>query len=1064
MILLYALGGFFLAPWLLEKNAVESVRSEFGAELGFVDVSINPFVLSLQVDGLELDAPDGEPFLTIDQVYVNFQASSLLRWAWTFREFHINGPEVFLERSRGGRFSFDFLMRPAADDEAANKESGQSEAPRLLIADFGIFDSVVRWSDFVPVEPVATQFGPVNIAITELNTLPDRSGQQDVVITTETQGTLSWSGSLHLNPLLSEGHASVKGSHFPLTSAYLKHEAGFEVIDGEADVELDYRIAARDDGTIEASISNFDLEFSGVSVRTFNAAFDRPGEDRDVLTLPRMSLAGGEMRWPDRVVSAQSLNIDEAVVELLRDSEGALNVLPPESDSVPANETPPAGDPANGDPWELSLEQFRVNRLRFDLEDESVTPVADIGWRSLDVDVRDISNRPGARLPVSLAIEARDGGRISATGITTVLPQLDASLDLRVDGLALAGAHPYLKPLADVNLDSGSLNIDATISSSPQEPFRFEGDAAIIDFLVTETDEGSRLGSWTSVSADSMVFSMADQALEVSEIRLLEPYGDILIAEDGSINLGRVQKEAADSDEPTVGTEAGTDADSEGSPIDVVIGRVTIEDGAADFADRSLPLPFSAVVANLNGDLTTIATASSEPSTVSLEGKVDEFGQVVISGSLTPLDPPANTDIRVVFENVDMPKFSAYSIPFAGREIASGRLDLDLGYKMVDGALEGENKVVLRDFELGESVEHPGALSLPLGLAVALLKDSEGRINIDVPVRGDVNDPEFKYSRVVSTALINLLTRIITSPFALLANLVGAEADELEYISFDPGRSDLAPPEVEKTVKIAEALSLRPELSVGITGVYAQEADALAIRTDRVDALVASRMSAAEDEDDALFAERRLEVIEQLFSESDSSAEPLQSLEALRIEHTTPGSEESGPSFDALAYTEALRRRLIDAQPVAMDELVALAAERAAAVREAIAAADPVAASRVRTGEPMPAESADGPDIRMQVQLAAGGDPGLPAPRDNPAPVAASFACADGPTLTVRFDGQDSLQLDDGSVTLTLSRIRSASGARYAADGIEFWDSGAEATFTRADASYRCARQDGPES
>jgi hypothetical protein len=254
-----------------------------------------------------------------------------------------------------------------------------------------------------------------------------------------------------------------------------------------------------------------------------------------------------------------------------------------------------------------------------------------------------------------------------------------------------------------------------------------------------------------------------------------------------------------------------------------------VSDAAADFADRSLPLPFDAKIAALNGEISTIATTSSEPSTVKMEGSVDEFGRVQVSGTVTPLDPAANTDIRVAFENVDMPKFSAYSIPFAGQEISSGRLDLDLGYAISEGALVGENRVVLRDFELGDKVEHPGAMSLPLGLAVALLKDPDGRIDLDVPVRGDVNDPEFKYGAVVAKALFNLITKIVTSPFALLGNLVGAEAGELEYLVFEPGRADLSPPEIEKAGKIAEALGLRPQLALQIGGVYAPDNDAAAL-------------------------------------------------------------------------------------------------------------------------------------------------------------------------------------------------------------------------------------------
>jgi hypothetical protein len=337
--------------------------------------------------------------------------------------------------------------------------------------------------------------------------------------------------------------------------------------------------------------------------------------------------------------------------------------------------------------------------------------------------------------------------------------------------------------------------------------------------------------------------------LEISEIRLQDAYADILIAEDGSINLGRAKKGVGHSDEKEVADEGTNVAEAqtpmnegESSP-EITVGRVVVENAAADFADLSLPLPFEAKIAELSGQLSTVATASVMPSTVSLEGKVDEFGLVRVTGHATPFDPSSNTDINVVFENVQMPKFSAYTIPFAGRKIARGHLDLDLGYKVTASELEGENKVVLRDFELGDKVDHPDAMSLPLGLAVALLKDTEGRINVDLPVRGNVDDPEFRYGGVVMKALTNLIVGIVASPFNLLSNLVGAESSELEYLHFVDGRSDLTGPELEKSVKLSEALKIRPELMLQFGGVVDPEADGVALKTASVEMEIERRIA-----------------------------------------------------------------------------------------------------------------------------------------------------------------------------------------------------------------------------
>ena len=584
-IVLYATLGFFVAPWLLEKTATSAVRDNLGVELTLQDVSVNPFVLSLQIDGLELDEPDGEPFVTVERIFINFQLSSLFRWALTFREFYIESPRIRLARDGAGNFNFDFLAQPSAQAPEPEPAS-ESGPPRLLIQDFAITDSVVDWNDEVPAEPVDTRFGPINIAISELNTLPERAGLQDVVITTESQGTFSWNGSLELNPLRSEGNASIKGSHFPLASAYLKHEIGFNVDKGSVDVALDYRVDTRPDGSLEASVSNLEMSISDLLVLTFNEALGRSGPDREVLTLPAVRLWGGEFRWPERTVTAAGFSIDDGVIALLRDADGALNILPAEDDEAAEkedeSETEAEAGTASDEPWRVSLSQFSVNRLALNMEDQGLDPAANVGWKSLDIDVRNISNEPSAVFPTTVRLEALDGGSISVEGGLTVLPDPSFDFNLLVDALQFGMVDPYVKQLADVHLESGALNAKAELHGSADEPLRVSGDFEIVDFLLTESDQDARLGSWKSFRTENLLYSMAGNKLEISELRFAQPYADILIAEDGSINLGRVRKGDGDNDE-TVEEPPVAETAPEEPGTDVTIGRVVVGDAAADF-------------------------------------------------------------------------------------------------------------------------------------------------------------------------------------------------------------------------------------------------------------------------------------------------------------------------------------------------------------------------------------------------------------------------------------------------------------------------------------------------
>jgi uncharacterized protein involved in outer membrane biogenesis len=959
VIVAYTLLGFFFVPWLVQKIAVGAVRDQFDAELTIGKVAFNPYVLSLRLDGLSFRDPEDAPFFSADQIYINLQTSSIFRLAPTFAEIRLDAPVAHIARDTAGALNVGFLAaeKPVEEVPEATSESTDAGPPRLIVHQFVINAAALHWDDAVPPQPVDTTFGPVNISIRNLTTLPQREGQQEVVITTESTGTLSWSGSLQLNPLRSAGRAAVEGSHMELTSAYIRDALGFEIVRGHADVGFDYLADTASDGSIKASVDNFNFALGDMLVRTFGAATSA-GEpnDRDVLAVDSLSISGGTFRWPARTISVEKVAIDDSALSIHRDAAGVLNIAPQRDapEAMPA--APKPIEEAAADPWWVALRRFEINGMSVGVIDESVEPHADMGIDDLTLAIADISTDDDARFPVQVSIRTREGGTIRAEGELGVLPDPIVDLDVVAEGLSLAESHPYIQPLADVNLDSGSLAFDASVAVSPEDALAVTADIAITDFLITETDEGSRLGSWERLALEQVALSLAERRLAVSEIRLEQPYADIFVAEDGSVNLGRIQRgdqaPAEQGDDATDEVEpAAVTPEDEGQAFDVTIGRVLIANAAADFADFSLPLPFEAGIAELNGALTTIATSSTEPSEVSLEGKVDEYGLVRVTGALTPLDVKQNTDLQVRFENVEIPKFSAYTVAFAGRQIASGKLDLDLGYKVSASELEGENRIVLRDFTLGDEVEHPGAMSLPLGLAVALLKGPDGTIDIDLPVRGNVDDPEFGYGRVIGKALVNLVVKVVASPFALLGKLVGIEADELDHVSFVTGRSDLTPPELERIGKLAEALKLRPELELEISGVVDRDADGLALRTAKFDDIVESQIadSSGADEEDAMYAERRAEIIETLYRES---GRPTQ-------------------SFDALAFTAELRRRLIDEQLITEEELVALATTRADNVRGSLVAVDESLDTRIRSGRLHAVEADEDGAVRMAVTLKA---------------------------------------------------------------------------------------------
>jgi hypothetical protein len=306
-----------------------------------------------------------------------------------------------------------------------------------------------------------------------------------------------------------------------------------------------------------------------------------------------------------------------------------------------------------------------------------------------------------------------------------------------------------------------------------------------------------------------------------------------------------------------------------------------------------------------------------------------------------------------------MPGASPYVIRFAGHKVASGKLDLKLHYVLRDGILDGNHKIVLRDFALGEKVPYPDALDLPYGLAISLLKDSSGNIDIDLPVEGDVNDPTFRIGGVIMKALANLITSIVTAPFRLLGRLVGfGDSEDFDQIYFTAGRADLAPPEREKVAKIADALVMRPNLALTIHGVTNAEADGRALREAALRARLDTRVG---DQD----AAGRLKIVQSMAKESIPGID----LAALRAQFTQPPASGAAAAFDETAYLKALFVKLVDVEPLPANAVDALAAQRTAAVREGLTANASLDAARVADGDIQEVKPGKDDALPMKLEL-----------------------------------------------------------------------------------------------
>jgi hypothetical protein len=428
---------------------------------------------------------------------------------------------------------------------------------------------------------------------------------------------------------------------------------------------------------------------------------------------------------------------------------GLLHALLPASRESAAAARPSARTPAAGaSPWQYRIDAVELKRFEVDLADRGFEPAITYDIDVVSAALKDIDSTSSA--PIAFQTELRIGGRgtVNSSGILQQdFGQARAKLDAK--GIALEPLRPILARYARVDLKSGNLSASAQVNyrRGGKTAFTVKGRASVYDFLMNEADTGGRFLSWRTLSAESIALSLSPDRLAIQEVRLLEPGMKIAIAKDGSVNLTRVLKSdpyrGAPANEqlaaqPAHGSGEGRDTPS----FPVEVGRIRLEGGTLDFSDLSLILPFSTKVHALDGLIVGASSASKGRAELRLAGQIETDGEARAEGALMPSSPRIFLDIEAHFDNVRMPPLSPYSATFAGRKVAAGKLWLDLHYKIVNGELAGENKVLLEDFKLGERVEAPNALDLPLDLAIALLTDSKGKMSLAVPVTGDVDNPQ----------------------------------------------------------------------------------------------------------------------------------------------------------------------------------------------------------------------------------------------------------------------------------------------------------------------------------
>ncbi|HRF06820.1 DUF748 domain-containing protein [Accumulibacter sp.] len=741
-----------------------------------------------------------------------------------------------------------------------------------------------------------------------------------------------------------------------------------------------------------------DVTGDGLSVALSEAVFHSPADvTTEMVRFARANISGGVLRLKDRMLSVDKLVVADGKAQTWLDAEGKFNGLIVTRGAAEA--AVDAAAAAEGDAtaaevaWRVAVKSVEVDNYALGFEDRSGGPPLALGLEAIRARVAGFATGVSTPMQVELKASVASGGEIEAKGSVRA-DNGSSDLQLKLAGIALAPVQPYLSEFAELTLASGTLSTGGRLrygDPAADAKLVYKGSFAVDKLQIDEIEPKRPFVTWQTLATDDLLLNVEPNRLDIGELRLVAPDGRLIIAEDQSMNLTDVLKkpkggESAAAADETVGekvaagaAEAAATADDGAmvdDPFPVSIARIRISKGALEFADLSLRPQFGTRMHDLKGVITGLGTDPARSAKVQLDANVDKYGSAKIRGQISVFRPAKLTDIEMTFRNLTMSSLSPYVVKFAGRRITGGQLALDLQYKVKDSKLRGENKIVLKQVKLGEQVDTPGAADLPLDLAIAILSDSKGVIDIGLPVSGDLNDPEFSYAAVVGKAFGNLIGGIITAPFRALGALFGAGSDaKLDSIDFEPGRAVLAPPEREKLAAVAGAMKERKTLTLVVAPAQSAEVDTPALKSLAVRTAIVARMglelTPGDDPGPVDAADPRAQVaIEALFSER--YAPEVLALVKQRAGAAAPAGKSSAGKSAAgppPAFYQTLLERMIKEQPVSDEVLAQLATRRAEAIVAEVSGADGVAAKRVQLGKARPASAASDKAVTLQLEL-----------------------------------------------------------------------------------------------
>lgn len=831
VLVLYALAGFLLLPWWLERTLPDQLEQRMGWQAEVGDIRTNPFTLTVEAGALSAADSDGEQVLGFDRLLVDLNFFQLVRGIVGFEKIALEEPFIRLDLLEDYNINFGRDWQRAnpepADAAKSQPEAEAGDPPRLYFGGIDVNGGELLFRDFTQPQMAEFRITPLDLTLNDLATWR-REGEDSDYSLQAALGSqvIEWQGDLSVAPLYSTGSVRISAVDHQTLAHFLAPWLPYDLRGGSVSLSSDYAIQAGEVFRLETS--NGELTLKDLAVAP------SPEAEEARLSNGALTVDGITFDLNAREFRVGQVALEDLDVALARGPEGQIDWLTPFTEEGDTGGADTAEEtPSEGEPFRWSLAGVSVANGRVLWQDRVPETEAEIELASLALSTGRISHQLDEPVTYELKGTLASGGQLSMTGQVTPAPfTLEAAI--AGSGVTLAAFEPYLREGANLAVTSGTLSVDGNLDlDGQQDPLTgtFSGTAEVagLDLKLPGTPEP--LMAWQTLRLAPIEYNVHPARLEIGTVTLVEPFFNLVRNADSVHNVERIARKSGPKSDGGP-ADGASQASGEEPEFIFRISELLLEDGELAYTDRTLQPAFTTRFESLSGTVTGLSNISPQQGKVSMRGRVGGVADLDFQGTIGTLGTEDVSDLKLLIDNLSLPVLSPYFGRYLGYGVDSGQLDLNLDYEVAGTRIDASNLVVMDQLELGSAVPSDQVVNAPVKLGLALLRDRKGVIEVDLPISGDLANPDFSVGKVVMRAFVNLLAKAAASPFSMLgsiAELAGLSGEELGKVAFEPGSVRLAEGEAEKLAALADALLERPDLLLNIRGSVAPETDGLAL-------------------------------------------------------------------------------------------------------------------------------------------------------------------------------------------------------------------------------------------